>query len=1171
MEIVLSERNKTLTAYIIFVIILLLPLSFYFLTNDFPELINISDGIVKQISVYEKKIGNEINELKFRSVELYKRYRVSVLRHEEMLPGESIVIVKDGVIDSYFGEVFYFRYPGIALEEWKLVKKEDFLYFIEKLEDNVFFIKKFRTPDSIFEELKDKFPFISEEVKFYESPSPEIESGIQYDENIESFFVYHVSENSNKQLYLIVKFSTEDFLRHWKNTSKTKFLALYLLLVFIYWIFLSSRFKFLKTAGLVVFAASMFMLIRLYTNGSLYIDIFGFEIRSVLMFLYLSILIHILITRLIFKIKNRNIISIYISFSMIISLILSVILIRSVNFSFMKFSTSLNYLLFILSLYTLLTIPFKILDNKKIQHSTNHIFLFIALQIISITIIVLLLKISYVIPLLLSIILILNYLYRENLLFETIRILVISAVIFLMVFSFSESEKKRFTSYGLKKIFANQNNYAKFISRELIHNIHQRNENLAEYFKENSTNELEKIWRRSIAYKENISSGIYVISAEKKILSSFSYRIPYLDVTTKNMFPVWAIDEFKAEYFGRTISVAVASVNVFEGSEYLGKIIIQVINSSDLITRDHPDSNIFTLDKRIRGDDISYIKLNSKMQVIENPSNINIRNLKRRTADGENWIEFDFMDTKFRGYMFDNNEDTLIVFFPRTSFSEISSNIIKIFLFLIVINGLINFRKFFDSKWKNFLKTFSFRVFAILILISLFSAITFSIFSIQFNKRNSEIEFRREIYNNGGVAYDIISDIIQKNDNLERDHLFFLSKILNTDISIYQNDRLLDTSNYNKILNSEIPVLISSKIPELLDESEKFFIDRNGDSSRIFFNISKYIVRLDFSGVGQDILTRPELFSNFIVNLFFILTVAGILLAFLFRRKILSPINILNNKMSKVGIGELEEIAEIPGETEIKNLFKGFNSMVTGIREQKKNVSDIARMKTLIKLSRWIAHEVKNPLTPIKLSAEQILRSLEDKREGYEDLITESIRYIIDETDHLRNISLGFLDISNLDKIDVSRFDLGDLCRNEIFKLRQIYKNINFIFESEEKIPEVRLDKIKITQVLKNLLANSVESIKNREGEILLNLGSKNDMIEIQLKDNGTGIDGQVFNKLFDEDFSTKSSGTGLGLFIVKRIIDLHKGSITFESSNSGTIVNILLPVNEDIEGSEIG
>ncbi|MEN8222945.1 MAG: HAMP domain-containing sensor histidine kinase [Acidobacteriota bacterium] len=1171
MEIVLSERNKTLAAYIIFFIILLLPLSFYLLTDDLPELNNISDGIVKQIGVYEEKIGKEINELKSRSVELYKRHRVSVLRHKEMQPGESVVIVKDGVIDSYFGEVFYFRYSGIAQEDWKLVKKEDFLYFIEKLEDNVFFIKKFRTSENIFEGLKDKFPFISEEVKFYESPSPEIESRVQYDENIRSFFIYHVSENSKRQLYLIVKFSTEDYIRYWKNTSKIKFLFIYLLLVLIFRAVLSKRFKFLRTAGLIIAASIIFLLIRLYANGSLYIDIFGFEIRSVLMFLYLSILVHILITRLIFKIKNGNVLSVLISSSMIISLILSVILIRSVNFSFMKFNTDLNYILFLLSLYTLLTIPFRLLDKKKVQRNTNHIFLFITLQVISVIITVILIKISYVIPMILSITLILNYLYKVNLLFETMRILAISAVIFLMVFSFSESEKKRFTSQGLKKIFANQNNYAKFISRELIHNIHQRNEDLAGYFREDSANELEKIWRRSIAFKENISSGIYVISAEKKILSSFSYRIPYLNVSTNEIYPLWMIDDFKTEYFGRTISVAVASINIFEKNEYLGKIIIQVINSSDLITSDHPESNIFTLNNRIEGDNISYIKLNNKMQIIENPSNIDIGNMSRKRGTEENWIKFDFMDTKFSGYMFENNEDTLIVFSPVTNLSEILSNIIKIFLLLIVVNGILNIRMLFRSDWGIIFRTFSIRVFAILILISLFSATIFSLFSLQFNKRNREIEFRRQIYNNGSVAYNIISDIIQQNKSLERDDLFYLSKILNSDITLYLENRLIDTSNYNRIIRSEIPVMINSNIPMLLDESERFYIDREEGSSKIFFNVGEYIVRLDFSGIARDILTRPELFSNFIINLFFILTVTGILLAFIFRKKILSPINILNNKMSKVEKGELEKISEIPSEIELRNLFDGFNSMVAGIYEQKKNVSDIARMKTLVKLSRWIAHEVKNPLTPIKLSAEQILMSLKDKRDDYEELITESVKYIIDETEHLRKISFGFLDISNLDKLDVSRFDIAELCRNEIFKLKQVFKSIQFEFNSKENIPEVELDKMKITQVLKNLLTNSIESIKSREGRINLSLDYKEKCVKIHLRDNGAGIEGPAFDRLFDEDFSTKSSGTGLGLFIVKRIIDLHKGTIDFESSSSGTIVDISLPVEKAAGDSKNG
>ena len=1126
MEIVLSERNKTLAGYIAFFVILLLPLSFYFFMDDSPELNNISGGIVDQISEYEEKIGDEITELKFRSVELYKRYRVSVLRHEELLAGESIVIVKDGVIDSYYGEVFYFRYPGIDQDEWKLVEKEDYLYFIEKLEESVFYIKKFRTKESFFEGLKDKFQFVSEEIKFYNSPAPDLESRVQYDENMDSFYIYHISVNSNRQLYLIIKFSTDDFLRYWKNGSKTKFLIIYLILALIFCIAVPSRFKFLKTGGWLIFVLSLFFLIKHFANDSLYINIFGFEIRSVLMFFYFSVLLHILIIKLIKKIKNENIIFIVTSLWMIVSFIMSVILIRSVNFSYMKFNTGMDYILFILSIYTLLNISFRIMDRKGVHRNTKYIFLFTLLQIFSIIIIVLVLKLSYLVPLILSVVLILNCLYRVNLLFEAIRIFAVSAVIFFMVFSFSESEKKIFISHGLKKIFANQNNYAKFISRELIYNIHQRNEDLTGYFREDSTNELEKIWRRSIAFKENISSGIYVISADKTILNSFSYRIPYLNVTTNDIYPLWMIDDFKAEYFGRTISVAVASINIFERDKYLGKIIIQVINSSDLITRDHPDSNIFTLNNRIEGDNISYIKLNNKMQIIENPSNIDMGNMSRIKGGEENWVEFEFMDTKFSGYMFENNEDTLIVFSPVTTLSEILSNIIKIFLFLIILNGILNIGILFKADWGIIFRTFSIRVFAILILISLFSAIIFSVFSLQFNKRNREIEFRRQIYNNGGVAYNIISDIIQQNKSLERDDLFYLSKILNSDITIYRENRLLNTSNYNRIIRSEIPVMINSNIPILLDESERFYIDKEEGSSKIFFNVNEYIVRLDFSGIARDILTRPELFSNFIINLFFILTIAGILLAFVFRRKILSPINILNNKMLKVEKGELEKISEIPSEIELRNLFNGFNSMVNGIYEQKKNVSDIARMKTLIKLSRWIAHEVKNPLTPIKLSAEQILMSLKDKRDNYEELINESVKYIIDETEHLRNISFGFLDISNLDKIDVSRFDIEELCRNEIFKLIQVFKNIHFEFNSEEHIPEVEMDKIKITQVLKNLLTNSIESIKGMEGQISLNLYHEKNILKMQIKDSGSGIEGSVFDKLFDEDFSTKSSGT---------------------------------------------
>jgi len=1160
METLLSERNKTLAAYALFFLILLLPVIFHLVRDELPEQEEIGRGIQNRIARDEAEIGAEIAEMEARSAELYKRYRASLLRHEEMVPGESVILVEDGVIESYFGEVFYFRTPELKAGEWNLTRKEDYLYYTRSLEEDVFFIQKYRVFSEVFGSLKDRFPFISEEIRFLSSPAREIESRLQYDENFDSYYIYHISETANRQLYLSIKFSTADYSGHRLRQARKGFLIFYLFLLCIFCLLLPRRFRLLKTGGLILFGASLFFLIRLFADHSIHITLPGFEVKSVLMFFYFSFLAHLLLTRVSAALKGALSIYCCVPVSMILSLFLSVVLIRSVTFAYMNFTLHPNYILFILSLFMLIIIPFRILDKNDIPRTGKGIFLFIASLAAATAVSVFFLKVSWQVPAGISAVLLVNYLYRGNLLFETLRALAVSAILFMLVFFFSQSEKMRFTSEGLKKIFANQNNYAKFISRELIHNIHQWNEDLAVYFQAGRAGDLENIWRRSIAFKENISSGIYVLSADKKIINSFSYRIPYLEVSTDETFPFWMIDEFKAEYFGRTISVAVASINIFERENYLGKIIIQVINSSELITSDRPESNIFTLNNRIDGKDISYIKLNKKMQIIENPSNIDIGNMSRLAGEEENWIRFEFMDTKFSGYMFENNEDTLIVFSPVTPYSEILSNIIKIFLLLLLATAAVNIRNVVRWDWRTIFRTFSVRVFAILILISLFSAIFFSLFSIQFNQRNREIEYRRQVFNNGGVAYNLISDTIQQNKSLEKDDLFYLSKILNSDISLYQNHRLLATSNYNRIIRSEIPVMINSNIPMLLDESERFFIDRENGESRIFFNVGEYIVRLDFSGISRDILTRPEMFSNFIINLFFVLTVMGILLAFIFRKKILSPINILNFKMSKVEKGELEEISEIPAEIELRSLFDGFNSMVAGVREQKKSVSDIARMKTMIKLSRWIAHEVKNPLTPIKLSAEQILMSLKDKRENYEDLINQSVKYIIDETEHLRKISLGFLDISNLDKLEVSRFDLRRLCENEIVKLGQVYKNIQFSFHCPGQVPEVEMDRIKITQVLKNLLSNAVESIKKRKGEIRLGLEYRKGIIHISLEDNGSGIGGNVSGKLFDEDFSTKSSGTGLGLFIVKRIVDLHRGTIEFHSSDSGTRVSLSMP-----------
>jgi two-component system nitrogen regulation sensor histidine kinase NtrY len=268
--------------------------------------------------------------------------------------------------------------------------------------------------------------------------------------------------------------------------------------------------------------------------------------------------------------------------------------------------------------------------------------------------------------------------------------------------------------------------------------------------------------------------------------------------------------------------------------------------------------------------------------------------------------------------------------------------------------------------------------------------------------------------------------------------------------------------------------------------------------------------------------------------------------------------------MAEVEKGNLLRLETIPSEIEIKNLYMGFNSMIGGIEEQKKNISEISRMKTIIKLGRRVAHEVKNPLTPIKLSAEQILRALKDKNPNYENIIKQSIDYIIDETEHLKKVSYGFLDLSKLDELNPKPLDLADLARREVFNYRQIYTHIDFYLNEETDTGTfvVTLDKFKLKQVFKNLIINSVEAIGEKEGEVRINLKRSKNHLLIEVVDNGIGMEKGVLDLIYKVDYSTKKIGTGLGLFIVKRIIDLHKGRIQVESEkNKGTRVLVELPV----------
>jgi signal transduction histidine kinase len=765
--------------------------------------------------------------------------------------------------------------------------------------------------------------------------------------------------------------------------------------------------------------------------------------------------------------------------------------------------------------------------------------------------------------------------FKKKIFLHAVIIFLLAVSIYHLIAGHSLREKEEFIENNLKNIFLNQSNYAIFIAREIVHEMNLNSSDFYEFFQGDTSSKLESIWRRSIASRENIASGIFVVSKGDEVLSYFSYQIPFLRVKTRNIFPFWAMEATTAEVYGRQVPLAAAYISIFKEWDNLGRIFVLVYNSPELLLRYQDKVNIFTIDNKINGSDFSYIKLNNLKQIVENPSNINVENITGILEHSNQWIQFKAMDMAFKGYIFKHNGDSIIIFFPGNTIFKNLSEVTKIFLMLSILVLLFytkNLKRIeWRSTWRSVYYSFSIRVFTILILISFLTAIVFSVFFINFSTQTSEQKVMRMVYESGRTAQNIAYDLFEDSGEFSKEQLFSMSNILNCDVSIYENGGLLESSNFRKIINSQIPLYLHSNILTLLNEkNQKFVLQDDKKSFHLFFKIYNYIFMVEFSNKWEMVLSEERYYTDFVITLFFILIIIGFSAAFFFRNKIIAPIDGLNKGMAEVERGNLPRLEKIPSEIEIKSLYMGFNDMIEGIREQKKTISEMSRMKTIIRLGRRVAHEVKNPLTPIQLSAEQILKVLKDKNPNYEEIIKQSVNYIIDETEHLKKVSYGFLDLSRLDAINPEEFDLVDLTREELFNVTQIYSHISFSFsvgpgEEDNKIKtlKVTLDKIKMKQVLKNLISNSIDAIGEKKGEIRINMQKNinSGRVMIKVEDNGIGMDKKEIICAFEVDYSTKDVGTGLGLFIVKRIVELHKGYIEIHSEkNKGTQVILDLP-----------
>ncbi|MCP4157461.1 MAG: HAMP domain-containing histidine kinase [bacterium] len=1166
----LSKRTQNLSTLlngrvvVSFSLCLILALYLLFFNTGGFDSIKIKKLVLSNLESIDLTLEEKLHQYKERASFIYDKFRAKNLQHSRLKRKETLLILQKGAIKEYFGEIFYFRYKELDTAEWVFIKRKKSLFFMQKMAENIFYVRYFFHLENNFVLRRLKYNAAIQEIKFFKDKK-EGRNSYRYNEAEDTYFYFHLLNRSDNQLALYLKFSKTDVENYYKK-KKRYFLYFFLLgLFFLGFIYFHKRKTIISRVSWFFMLGVLFLFVSSAGENDLYLK-FGkfftfYSIYEVLMLLTAFISLLYLSRE---KFKRAFPCIILFDVSLIITLNFGDQIFKSVDFNFTQFS--FKYITLVIIMLFLHLVPIFLIRGIFMKRSPFLMGVVVGVQAALVTVCFYAQEIIFLNVLLLSVIAFMLLFFKRKFFIRGMMIFLVAISIFLQVDTHSFKEKKEFIAGNLKQVFLNQNNYAKLIAREMVHqlNLESKKKNFHEFFLDGASYRLKSIWRKTMASRENIASGLFIVSPEGEILSHYSYQMQYLKVNIKTIFPFWAIEDAVADLYGKDTSLALASINVFRESEHLGSIFVQVLNSPELILRHQDKTNIFTLDNKIDGMDLSYIKLNADNRIIENPSNINLENVAGILEYNNQWTTFRFIDITFNGYIFKHNKNTIIIFFPAKTLFKNFAEIIKIFLFLLLMFLFLYFKELKRVDWKSIYYSYSIRVFSFLILISLFTAIIFSLFSLNFNAGSALSKSRQMMYERGRTAQNIGYNLLEKGSEFTQDHLVLISRILNSDVSVYENGILLDSSNFRKIINSQVANYLHSDVLNLLNvKNQKFVLLEENNRSHLYFKIYNYILDVEISYDWRMIFSEEGYYTNFIITLFFILTVIGFSSAFFFRNKIISPIAGLNKGMAEVEKGNLPHLDTIPSEIEIKNLYMGFNSMIEGIREQKKNISEISRMKTIIKLGRRVAHEVKNPLTPIKLSAEQILLALRDKNPNFEDIIKQSVNYIIDETDHLKKVSYGFLDLSRLDELSPVEFDLMWMATEEISNVMQLYGHIEFSIDGDTKHIEVTLDKVKIKQVLKNLISNSIDAVTvcKRKGEIRLAVKTGDGRVRIELVDNGIGMEEEVVQQVYNVDYSTKEIGTGLGLFIVKRIIELHKGRIDIESDkDKGTRIILDLP-----------
>jgi two-component system, NtrC family, nitrogen regulation sensor histidine kinase NtrY len=570
------------------------------------------------------------------------------------------------------------------------------------------------------------------------------------------------------------------------------------------------------------------------------------------------------------------------------------------------------------------------------------------------------------------------------------------------------------------------------------------------------------------------------------------------------------------------------------------------------------------------------------------PTSINISKLPRTEFTHRARNNYDEM------WYRDNNKLVIIAKTNNYGIEAITlfSYLFTTFLLIVAVFRTIALLVQSGMRWKNLKKFGEFnlrsQIHGTIIFISLFSFIVIGIATIiffinRYNKNKQDrlsktIQIVSREMENRLQNHEVLDDMVRlyesgANDDLES-MIERVAEIHGSDINVYDLAGNLNISSnpliYKKGILSEKmnPIayynMHNLRLVQYVNEEQMGGVTYQSVYCPVRDEKGNAYAYLNIPSFDSQAELKREI-ANFLVTIInlnaFTFLIAGII-ALMITNRITSYFSLIGNKMKEINLGKRNEVIEWKRDDEIGGLVTEYNKMVKKLEDSAVALAKSEREGAWREMARQVAHEIKNPLTPMKLSIQYLQKAIDTGSGDVKQLSSNVARTLVEQIDHLSKIASDFSQFANIGNVKNSLFDLHEI----LYSLSLLYQpteNLHFHWNSLPQRIMIMADKTQMNRLFTNLLQNAVEACEDKMYKVIrMDEMLENDAVIIKITDNGNGIPASTQSKIFTPNFTTKTSGTGLGLAMSRSIVEQAKGNIWFETTESlGTTFFIQLPI----------